>query len=302
LKLDEAEKYILKAVEMEPKNGAYLDSLGWVHYRQGKVEESLLEIKQALKYMNNDGIIWEHLGDIFSVLSSTQNAWHCWKTAKAFNPKNKEIDAKIKNAESSFDSKELGPMFLNYFRTMQSGIEEFSSFCKILTKFNGKEFKLDGIVRFKSPEEFNVTVMGPLFVPMWKISLKSEQIEMDEISIKKVDEYTFSLWAVRFAKEMRNYFSGFLFSSQNAEVKTGWSATSLKSDGHEIHLKKDMTAISGFKSLKNGKGEISIEEYSFMGLHFVPRIILLKMPFLSLKITMDNPKVKFITEEIPIPE
>ena len=45
--LDEAEDYIKRALAAEPENGAYLDSLGWLHYRQGKYEQALAELLSA---------------------------------------------------------------------------------------------------------------------------------------------------------------------------------------------------------------------------------------------------------------
>ena len=42
--LDEAEEMIKKALEIDPDNGAYLDSLGWVKFRKGKFEEALSDL------------------------------------------------------------------------------------------------------------------------------------------------------------------------------------------------------------------------------------------------------------------
>ena len=44
--LDEAEEMIGGA-QLDPNNGAYLDSLGWLHYRKGKFEEALNELLRA---------------------------------------------------------------------------------------------------------------------------------------------------------------------------------------------------------------------------------------------------------------
>src|ERR1039457_1974119 len=40
VRLDEACQLIKKALDLDPQNGAYLDSLGWVYYRQGKLNEA----------------------------------------------------------------------------------------------------------------------------------------------------------------------------------------------------------------------------------------------------------------------
>ncbi|HTG43985.1 MAG TPA: tetratricopeptide repeat protein, partial [Verrucomicrobiae bacterium] len=42
--LDEAEDMVGRALQFDPNNGAYLDTLGWVHYRKGKFEEALAEL------------------------------------------------------------------------------------------------------------------------------------------------------------------------------------------------------------------------------------------------------------------
>ncbi len=36
VRLDEAERLIQKALELEPENGYYIDSLGWAYYQQGR--------------------------------------------------------------------------------------------------------------------------------------------------------------------------------------------------------------------------------------------------------------------------
>ena len=52
VRLDEAVGYIKKAVQMEPQNGAYLDSLGWAYYKLGNyplAEENLVKAVERAK-------------------------------------------------------------------------------------------------------------------------------------------------------------------------------------------------------------------------------------------------------------
>ena len=49
IRLQEAFKLIAKAVELEPNNGAYLDSLGWVNFRLGKLDEAETALRRAWK-------------------------------------------------------------------------------------------------------------------------------------------------------------------------------------------------------------------------------------------------------------
>jgi tetratricopeptide (TPR) repeat protein len=59
--LDEALGLIEKALELDPGNGAYLDSLGWVYFKKGMLKESLEELEKAIKLEQNDPTVREHL-------------------------------------------------------------------------------------------------------------------------------------------------------------------------------------------------------------------------------------------------
>src|SRR5438128_5891991 len=64
--LDEAEEMIKRALELEPNNGSYLDSLGWVEFRKGKFDQALADLLRAAKNMGHDDpIVFEHIGDAY---------------------------------------------------------------------------------------------------------------------------------------------------------------------------------------------------------------------------------------------
>ena len=64
-KLDEALQMVQKAVESDPINGAYLDSLGWVYFRLEQLELAEQYLKRALLFSGSDPTIHEHLGDVY---------------------------------------------------------------------------------------------------------------------------------------------------------------------------------------------------------------------------------------------
>ena len=49
IRLGEAEDYIERALKGDPKNGAYLDSMGWVYFQQRRYDEAMKTLKLALK-------------------------------------------------------------------------------------------------------------------------------------------------------------------------------------------------------------------------------------------------------------
>ncbi|MDR2426377.1 MAG: tetratricopeptide repeat protein [Endomicrobium sp.] len=74
IKLAEAEILLNKAVSLEPQNAAYLDSLGWLYYRQKKYELAKKYIVIAANF-TRDALIYEHLGDVYVELGQLNDAW-----------------------------------------------------------------------------------------------------------------------------------------------------------------------------------------------------------------------------------
>src|SRR5216117_43949 len=72
MQLEEAEQMIRRALEMEPNNASYLDSLGWVEFRKGKFDQALADLLRAAKNMDReDPVVLEHIGDTYLKLDRT---------------------------------------------------------------------------------------------------------------------------------------------------------------------------------------------------------------------------------------
>ena len=80
MNLDEAELMIQKALEYEPNNGAYIDSLGWVYYKQGRYKLAVVEFEKAVQILA-DPVIYEHLGDVYFKLGNIMKAKESWQKA-----------------------------------------------------------------------------------------------------------------------------------------------------------------------------------------------------------------------------
>lgn len=100
--LDEAEDMIGRALQFDPNNGAYLDTLGWVHYRKGKFEEALAELLRAAQNLTRaDPIVFEHIGDAYSKLNRVPQALEFWQKAMAVSPENKLLAEKIEKTKTT---------------------------------------------------------------------------------------------------------------------------------------------------------------------------------------------------------
>jgi tetratricopeptide (TPR) repeat protein len=85
--LARARKLIERAHAAAPKNPAILDSLGWVHYRQGHPADALAYLKAAYAD-DHDGDIAAHLGEVLWQLGQQDEAQRIWSEASALDADN----------------------------------------------------------------------------------------------------------------------------------------------------------------------------------------------------------------------
>lgn len=81
VRLPEALDLIKKAVALEPNNGAYLDSLGWVYFRMNRLDEAVEQLRRALEHGSRDPTVHDHLGDVYSGLNKWKDALAQWEMA-----------------------------------------------------------------------------------------------------------------------------------------------------------------------------------------------------------------------------
>jgi len=86
INLDEAEKYLLLALELEPENGYFIDSLGWVYYKKKLYEEALDQLLTAVRNITPDPTVLEHLGDVYIALDRIEEAAKTYQSS---------LDAKV---------------------------------------------------------------------------------------------------------------------------------------------------------------------------------------------------------------
>jgi tetratricopeptide (TPR) repeat protein len=107
MNLDEAETMIKRAIESEPNNASYLDSLGWVEFRKGKFDQALTDLLRAAKTVERDDpVVFEHIGDTYLKLNRVPEALNAWQKALALDPKNKNLTDKIEGTKKAI-SKDL---------------------------------------------------------------------------------------------------------------------------------------------------------------------------------------------------
>lgn len=83
----EALKYIKRAAELVPDDPAILDSLGWVSYRLGKMDDAIKWLSIAFEKLE-DAEIAAHYGEVLWQANQKDKARKIWKKGKAQNAEN----------------------------------------------------------------------------------------------------------------------------------------------------------------------------------------------------------------------
>lgn len=96
--LDKAEQMSSITVKAEPTNPTFLDTYGWVLFRQGAYTMAKIYIENAVKYSEDkpSAEILEHYGDILFKTGEEEKALEQWKKAKELGSDSETLDKKIK--------------------------------------------------------------------------------------------------------------------------------------------------------------------------------------------------------------
>lgn len=109
VRLEEAQDLIQRAVNLDPFNGAYLDSLGWTYFKQNKIDEAEVMLRKAIAHEPNDPTIRLHMGDVLAKQGRMDQAavewekslaeWHRSLPAELESDKVTEVEKKLSEAK-----------------------------------------------------------------------------------------------------------------------------------------------------------------------------------------------------------
>jgi len=84
---EEALSYIQRAFEQRPDDPAIIDSMGWVNYRLGNLDEARRYLEKAWE-LSRDGEIGGHLGEVLWMQGEYDSARKIWTDARKKEPDN----------------------------------------------------------------------------------------------------------------------------------------------------------------------------------------------------------------------
>lgn len=99
--LDEALALVERAVELDPDNGAYIDSLGWAHFQLGDYEEARRHLEQAALLVEEDAVVLEHLGDVYEALGRRDEALELYRRSLVLGGENApRVETKLRELDT----------------------------------------------------------------------------------------------------------------------------------------------------------------------------------------------------------
>ena len=108
-RLDESVSYLKKALQIEPENGSYLDSLGWAYFKADKLDLAEENLRRAADQLKTNSVIQDHYGEVLFKLGRYDEAIAAWTRALAGDGDSIDqaptIDKKIRAAKQKLQKK-----------------------------------------------------------------------------------------------------------------------------------------------------------------------------------------------------
>jgi tetratricopeptide (TPR) repeat protein len=96
MNIDEAFKMLRRAVDLRPKDGYIVDSLGWAFYKMGRYDDAVRTLQRAVELKPNDPTINDHLGDAYWHVGRKLEAGFQWAHARDMKPDPEDLPAILK--------------------------------------------------------------------------------------------------------------------------------------------------------------------------------------------------------------
>lgn len=91
-KLEAARAMIEKAVDLRPKDGAIVDSLGWALYRLGDFHGAVKQLERAVELKAEDPTVNDHLGDAYWQIGRVEEALFQWRRTLTLEPEPEQVE------------------------------------------------------------------------------------------------------------------------------------------------------------------------------------------------------------------
>ncbi|MFH1379468.1 MAG: tetratricopeptide repeat protein [bacterium] len=298
IKLDEAERLIKTALEKEPDNPAYLDSIGWIYYRNEKYADALAELAKAEKG-SEDPIITDHLGDAYWALAvvsegkaSMEHALNSWKKALTKNPSDKAVQYKIiQRKKQGLDFIDILDHTLKLFIENQERIESVSGLFVLDGCEGKKRFKINGLLFYEKPDRIRIDLLGPLMQKWCSLIYADNKLKLNPP--RALDQFTGSGTAI--AQEITLFTAAYLnkaiagtMRNPGMLIRSSWKKNIIydKSITVKLHKKNGMLASYDYFLESGERASVMFKYKRNENGIYVPSQITFIIPVYNIKIKM----------------
>lgn len=177
IQLPEAEKMLRQAVALEPDNGAYLDSLGWVRFKRGAPGEAREFLEKAVQ-ATPDALIFDHLADVYMAQAHPQAAVQSWVKAAALDPKNTAVQKKLKDAFDQYVGKDTKPYRL-YLEGNLRQAKNLQTGVAMQARWGRRPMKSQGRLYYARPDRLALDLAGTENQAPLRLILEDKRLRMD---------------------------------------------------------------------------------------------------------------------------
>ena len=94
-RLNDALDMALRANELNEDNPYFLDTLGWVYFKLGRLAEAAEAIEQAIAADDAFALLYDHLGDVYDAQGRTADARDAWARSLELDSENEALQTKL---------------------------------------------------------------------------------------------------------------------------------------------------------------------------------------------------------------
>jgi tetratricopeptide (TPR) repeat protein len=84
-----------KAIELEPNNSSYLDTIGWIYFKQKNFKKAQYYIQKSLDLSKANAVVLEHLGDVMIKVDRLSEAKDLYRRALLLDKSNQRLKLKV---------------------------------------------------------------------------------------------------------------------------------------------------------------------------------------------------------------
>ncbi|MDE2313120.1 MAG: tetratricopeptide repeat protein [Elusimicrobia bacterium] len=296
LQLAKAESLAGRAVKLDPNNGAYVDSLGWAYFKEGRSTEAVSELARAVSLIPDDETIWKHLGEAYAQKGDWPASWKALMRSASLAAPKFSGDSLARPARKRLLAAQLGPLYLKYLAAAQGGVERVSGLCAVRGKVLGRTFSFSGLISFRGPGDLDLEWTGPLFTPIadFRLDEKGLRVSAGALEAAGLDPAAVKAAAGAALELLRGYLSGAVYAQSSARYADPWfSKSRLEGPDWTLALGRGGLFVSEVRSPRWPGVVLRLRRFSFQNGRALPREFVFSGRGFAMDVVLTQVHVRF---------